>query len=327
MNKHYPNRKPRFFLVSNKPRQKKSQQRPKKVSRSTPLDRLTQLAKEIYAENVKKYPNNLRNGQTDFIYGLKADQKRTVLKAEPTQPNEDAAALAFYNRINNLNPETTKQTPPVLPTPVQEKKSKSFDELKQEAFIPEGKSIYSQPFKIPGLEDHGYFVITDHGIGNKHSFSLYGYSMGGPGGIPILIMRGLGDWYVYGTKSKERPNGRPAGEIVYGKHLDLFEKEAKGILENLIYEDTKTEGPDLTDDNKNDLRYYVKNEIKNRYGNFNVGETPSREKFQEIGNEILHRFKFWDEKGVRIPQQKVRDYLVKYINEQMAKYGKFKKIE
>ena len=200
-------------------------------------------------------------------------------------------------------------------------------QLKQEAFIPEGKSIYSQPFKIPGLEDQGYFVITDHGVGNKHSFSLYGYSMGGPGGIPILIMRGLGDWYVYGSKSKEHPNGRPAGEIVYGKHLDLFENEAKGILENLIYEDTKTEGPDLTDDNKNDLRYYVKNEIKNRYGNFNVGEEPSREKFQEIGNEILHRFKFWDEKGVRIPQQKVRDYLVKYINEQMAKYGKFRKIE
>ncbi len=173
MNKHYPNRKPRFFLVPNKHRQKNSQRpkRPKKVSRSTPLDRLIKLAKEIYAENVEKYPDNLRNGQTDFVYGLKADQKRTVLKAEPSQPNEDAAALAFYNRINSLNPETTKQIPPIIPTPpLQEKKSKSFDQLKQEALIPEGKAIYSQPFKIPGLEDHGYYIITDlprHALGTE----------------------------------------------------------------------------------------------------------------------------------------------------------------
>ena len=114
---------------------------------------------------------------------------------------------------------------------------KSFELLEIEAFLPDGKMVYSEPFKIPGLDSLGYFVVMDSGIDNRHSFSLYGYSMGGPGGIPILVRR-KNSWFVYASKSKDLPEGRPASETSYGAQVQLFESKAKDILRDLIRENS-----------------------------------------------------------------------------------------
>ncbi|MFI5450402.1 MAG: hypothetical protein ACHQ03_11635 [Candidatus Bathyarchaeia archaeon] len=118
--------------------------------------------------------------------------------------------------------------------------SLSFEKLQRDAFLPLGQMIYTEPFKLPGMEDSGYYVLVDHGVDNKHNFALYGYSMGGPGGIPLIVMRGMGDWYVYGSKSKENPQGRSAKDTAYGNFVELLESKAESILKDLIYESKKT---------------------------------------------------------------------------------------
>lgn len=76
--------------------------------------------------------------------------------------------------------------------------------------IPIGKALQSEPFV---LKD-GRYIMMNYGVGEKDSFAVYMYSMGGPGGVPLAVVRD-GRWVNYFNKKQEI--GDPAAVQKYNE--------------------------------------------------------------------------------------------------------------